>query len=308
MNLEAESQRAQVLLEALPYIRRFRGRTIVVKFGGAAMENEDLHRRFARDITLLQMVGIKPVIVHGGGPQINRMLDQLQIPTQFVDGHRITDEASMAVVEMVLCGKINKEIVALINHEGGRAAGVSGKDGGLAQAHPHSLNRRDESGGEEQISLGMVGTVGSEDIDPAILRALEQNDFVPVIAPVAADEAGRSLNVNADTMAGAVASALRAEKLILLTDTPGVLVDKKTVTGLSPRDVERMKAEGLISGGMLPKVDCCLQALLSGVKRTHIIDGRVPHALLLEVFTDRGVGTLISNDFDREKAGTHAPH
>ncbi|MBX7058474.1 MAG: acetylglutamate kinase [Leptospirales bacterium] len=306
--MQQENQRAQVLLEALPYIRRFRGRTLVIKFGGAAMESPDLQHRFARDITLLQMVGIKPVIVHGGGPQINRLLKDLNIPTQFVDGHRITDQASMEVVEMVLCGRINKEIVALINAEGGRAAGISGKDGGLAVAQPHSLQRTNERGQLEEVSLGLVGTVSAEDIDPSLIRALEQNDFVPVIAPVAADRQGRGLNVNADTMAGAIASALRAEKLILLTDTPGVLAEGKTVTGLSPRDVERMKNDGTISGGMIPKVDCCLLALLSGVKRTHIIDGRVPHALLLEVFTDRGVGTLISNDFDKARNPEHVDH
>lgn len=301
-----DNSRAEVLIEALPYIRRFRGKSIVIKFGGAAMEDDELHRMFARDISLLQLVGVKPVVVHGGGPQITRMLKELNIATQFVDGHRITDAASMDVVEMVLCGRINKEIVAHINHEGGAAVGISGKDGGLAEATPHMLHKTNEHGEEEMVSLGQVGAVSPENIDPSVLRALEDRDYVPVVAPVAADAEGRSMNVNADTMAGAIASALRAEKLILLTDTRGVLVDGETVTGLSPQDVERLKREGKITGGMIPKVDCCVQALLGGVRRTHIVDGRVPHALLLELFTDKGVGTLISNDFDPHKELPHA--
>lgn len=297
----ADNRRAEILLEALPYIRRFSGKTIVIKFGGAAMANRELSQDFARDVVLLQYVGIKPVIVHGGGPQINKLLEDLKIPTQFVDGHRVTDEASMDVVEMVLCGKINKEIVALINNEGGRAAGISGKDGNLAVAEPHELQRTNDSGRQETVSLGRVGRISKDRISPHIITTLEGNGYVPIIAPVAADEDGHSMNVNADTMAGAVASALKAEKLILLTDTPGVLVDGEPVTGLGPEDVDELKRTGKITGGMLPKVDCCLQALMYGVKRTHIVDGRVPHALLLEIFTDRGVGTLISNDFDRNR-------
>ena len=297
----ADNRRAEILLEALPYIRRFSGKTIVIKFGGAAMANRELSKDFARDVVLLQYVGIKPVIVHGGGPQINKLLEDLKIPTQFVDGHRITDEASMDVVEMVLCGKINKEIVALINSEGGRAAGISGKDGNLAVAEPHELQRTNDAGFQETVSLGRVGRISKDRISPDIITTLEGNGYVPIIAPVAADEDGHSMNVNADTMAGAVASALKAEKLLLLTDTPGVLVDGEPVTGLGPEDVDELKRTGKITGGMLPKVDCCLQALMYGVKRTHIVDGRVPHALLLEIFTDRGVGTLISNDFDRNR-------
>ncbi|MCB1325108.1 MAG: acetylglutamate kinase [Spirochaetales bacterium] len=266
------------------------------------MIEEKLRLDFARDVVLLQYVGIKPVIVHGGGPQISRMLEELNIPTHFVDGHRFTDQASMDVVEMVLAGKINKEIVALINGQGGRAVGISGKDGGLARARLHQLRRRGKDGVEEEVSLGQVGTLDAGEINPALLTALESNSYVPVVAPIATGDDGVSLNINADTMAGAVASALRAEKLILLTDTPGVLIDGQTITGLSQEDVERHKADGAISGGMLPKVDCCVSALRHGVRRAHIVDGRVPHALLLEIFTNEGVGTLISNEFDRKRA------
>lgn len=291
----AGSHRAEILLEALPYIRRFNGKTIVIKFGGAAMQDDALRHAFARDIVLLQYVGIKPVVVHGGGPQISQMLKNLNIPTQFVDGHRITDAASMDVVEMVLAGRINKSIVALINNEGGLAVGISGKDGNLARGKPHSL----QSKTGEEVSLGQVGTLSANDINPNLITSLENDGYVPVIAPVAVDENGVSLNINADTMAGAVASSLKASKLVLLTDTPGVLIDDKTVTGLSPRDVQLHKDSGAISGGMLPKVDCCTDALHAGVRRTHIIDGRVEHSVLLEIFTDTGVGTLISNEFDQ---------
>lgn len=294
----SEHSRAEILLEALPYIRRFSGKTIVIKYGGAAMASADLSRQFARDIVLLQHVGIKPVIVHGGGPQISQLLGDLNISSEFVDGHRVTDAAAMDVVEMVLAGKINKGIVALINNEGGRAAGISGKDGNLATAEPHSLTRTNDAGHTEEVSLGRVGRISKDGINPEILRTLEESSYVPVIAPVATDDEGNSLNINADTMAGAVAASLKAEKLILLTDTAGVLVGGETVTGLGPAEVQRLKDRGEISGGMIPKVDCCLQSLYGGVNRTHIIDGRIPHAVLLEVFTDRGVGTLISNDFD----------
>lgn len=287
-------KRVEILLEALPYIRRFAGCTIVIKFGGAAMVKDELSHAFARDIVLLQYVGIKPVIVHGGGPQISQMLKELKIPTEFVDGHRVTNSASMDVVEMVLAGKINKSIVALINKEGGCAVGISGKDGHLAKAKPHSLTN---SGGE-QIPLGQVGSLNKDDINSKILSSLENNGFVPVIAPVAVGPDGESLNINADTMAGAVASSLGATKLVLLTDTPGIIVDEKTATGLGINSVLKLKKKGIISGGMLPKVDCCLNALENGVQRTHIIDGRIPHSLLLEVFTDSGVGTLISKEFD----------
>lgn len=285
--------RAHVLLEALPYIKNFSGKTIVIKFGGAAMKDPELRADFARDVVLLQLVGMKPIIVHGGGPMINKLLTDLGIASEFVEGHRVTDDAAMEVVEMVLSGRINKEIASLINREGGNAVGISGKDGNLATAEVHTLRRQKADGSVESISLGRVGKLGRDGINPEIINHLYETGYIPVIAPVAVDREGNSLNVNADTMAGAVAGALRAEKLILLTDTPGVLVDNSTITGLTPPDVKELISEGIITGGMLPKVECCLTALERGVRRTHIIDGRVPHALLLEVFTDQGVGTLI---------------
>ncbi|MCB1174448.1 MAG: acetylglutamate kinase [Leptospiraceae bacterium] len=295
--MDNPARRATILLEALPYIRRFSGSTIVVKFGGAAMKDPALSAAFARDIVLLQFVGIKPVVVHGGGPQISKMLEELHIPTQFVDGHRITDAASMDVVEMVLAGKINKSIVALINAEGGKAVGISGKDGHLARAVPHTLQRTDG----EEISLGQVGTLTRDDINPALIRNLDDSGYIPIIAPVAVGPQGESLNINADTMASAVASALQARKLVLLTDTPGVLIDNQTATGLAPAHIQELIAAGTISGGMIPKVECCTRAIANGVKRTHIIDGRIEHALLLEIFTDSGVGTLISGEFGPEE-------
>ncbi len=298
--MESAINRAEILMEALPYIRRFAGKTIVIKYGGAAMKDPALRRDFARDVVLLQYVGMRPVIVHGGGPQINRLLTELGIDSHFVDGHRVTDEAAMEVVEMVLAGHVNKEIVALINKEGGRSVGISGKDATLARGSLHSLHRTREDGSTEQVSLGRVGKLRTNDIDPSLLEDLFESGYIPVIAPVAVDEEGLSLNINADIMAGAVASSLHAEKLIPLTDTPGVLVEEKTITGLTPPSVRELVSEGIISGGMIPKVECCLSALESGVKRTHIIDGRVPHALLLEIFTDRGVGTLITS---REEEG-----
>lgn len=287
--------RAELLMEALPYIRAFRGKTIVIKFGGAAMKDEALRTQFARDVVLLQYVGMRPVIVHGGGPQINRLLNELGISSHFVDGHRVTDEAAMEVVEMVLAGHVNKDIVALINHEGGPAVGITGKDGTLARGVPHTLSRKNEDGSVEEVSLGRVGHVDPEGINPGIIYDLYRTGYIPVIAPIAVDEKGKSLNINADTMAGAIASALKAEKLVLLTDTPGVLKDDKTLTGLSAQDVENLIEEGVIKGGMIPKVQCCLSALGNQVNRAHIIDGRVPHAVLLEIFTDKGVGTLITN-------------
>ena len=289
-----EARRADILLEALPYIRQFHDKTIVVKYGGAAMDKADLSREFARDVTLLKYVGMHPVIVHGGGPQVNKVMKDLGITSQFVDGHRITDEQSMEVVVMVLAGKINKEIVSLINFEGGRAVGISGKDGLLARADVHEISKKGPDGSIETINLGLVGTLTGKQIDPALIETLKKDGFIPVIAPVASSTDGGLLNVNADTMAGAVASALKAEKLILLTDTPGILKENQTLTGLSPAETRKLIADGVISGGMLPKVECCLEALKGGVASTHIIDGRVPHALLLEIFTAKGVGTLIT--------------
>ncbi|MDH5655553.1 MAG: acetylglutamate kinase [Spirochaetia bacterium] len=287
-------QRVKVLLEALPYIRNFFGKTVVIKFGGAAMKDHELSQDFAKDVVLLQYVGIRPVIVHGGGPQINQLLDDLKIQSHFVDGHRVTDDAAMEVVEMVLAGRVNKEIVNLINHEGGKAVGLTGKDGILAKGSLYKIKKEKPDGSYEEISLGRVGQIDSDGINPTILNALYEKGYIPVIAPVATDNEGKSLNINADTMAGAVAASLNAEKLILLTDTPGVKIQDQTVTGLNPEEVKKYIASKEISGGMLPKVNCCLNALSEGTHSAHIIDGRVPHALLLEIFTDAGVGTLIT--------------
>ncbi len=283
-----------ILLEVLPYIRQFSGTTIVIKYGGAAMEEKNLSEEFARDIVLLQFVGIKPIVVHGGGPKITKILQQLQLPSEFINGMRVTDSKSMEVVEMVLSGNINKEIVSQINKEGGRAVGISGRDGKLAVANSLSVNRLTAQGENEIVSLGQVGEVNARSIDGEIIKTLEKNGYVPVIAPVANNAEGQAMNVNADTMAGAIASYLKAKKLILLTDTPGVIIDNETKTKLSLSEIEKYKIEKKITGGMIPKVDCCIQALESGVEKTHIIDGREPHAILLEVFTDKGVGTMIT--------------
>ena len=289
-----DSGRAEVLLEALPYIQKFHGKTIVIKYGGAAMEQAALQDKFARDVVLLRYVGMRPVIVHGGGPRINRLLDRLGIASQFVDGHRVTDHDAMEVAEMVLSGNINKEIVSLINREGGHAVGISGRDGHLATATEHSIEKSRDDGSTEKVSLGRVGTVNARTVKPDLIQDLIDREYIPVIAPIAADENGESMNVNADTMAGAIASALKAEKLILLTDTRGILDGDKTLTGLTPKNVDELIQKKIISGGMLPKTRCCTDALQAGVRRAHIIDGRVPHALLLEIFTDHGVGTLIT--------------
>lgn len=276
-------QVAHVLTEALPYIRRFRRKTVVVKYGGNAMTDPTLQSGFARDIVLMKLVGIDPVIVHGGGPQIGQLLDRLGKKTEFIDGMRVTDAETMDVVEMVLGGSVNKRIVSLINQHGGRAVGLSGKDGGLIRA------RKLEAAGD----LGRVGTV--ESIDPDVVRNLETGGFIPVIAPVGVDEDGATYNINADLVAGTLAGVLQAEKLILLTNTAGVLDrDGELLTGLSPARVEALIEDGTIHGGMLPKIRCALDAVASGVRAAHIIDGRVEHACLLELFTDAGVGTLIN--------------
>ena len=288
-------KRVKILLEALPYIRNFSGKTVVVKFGGAAMVEPELSADFARDVVLLQYVGIRPIIVHGGGPQINNLLKDLNIKSHFVDGQRVTDEAAMEVVEMVLSGRVNKEIVNMIHLEGGKAVGLSGKDGLLARGEIYRIKKENSDGSIEEINLGRVGEISSSGINPTILNVLYEKGYIPVIAPVAVDDGGKSLNINADTMAGAIAASLRAEKLILLTDTPGVMIHDKTITGLNPEDVKKYIASGDIKGGMLPKVNCCLKALAEGTRSAHIIDGRVPHALLLEIFTDAGVGTLITS-------------
>ncbi|MBK1734415.1 acetylglutamate kinase [Halorhodospira abdelmalekii] len=284
---------ARVLIEALPYIRRFRGRTIVVKFGGNAMVDEALKVAFARDIVLMRLVGFRVVVVHGGGPQIGKLLSRIGKETEFVQGMRVTDAETMDVVEMVLGGLVNKEIVNLLNAQGGRAVGLTGKDGGLIRARKLAI---EQPGPENQvpeiIDIGHVGEVAG--INPAVVELLESGELIPVIAPIGVDDEGTSYNINADLVAGKMAEVLSAEKLLLLTNTPGVLDQGgNLLTGLTPRDVEGLIAAGTIAGGMLPKIRCALEAVAGGVRAAHIIDGRVPHAVLLELFTDRGVGTLI---------------
>ncbi|ACX95042.1 acetylglutamate kinase [Halothiobacillus neapolitanus] len=284
---------AEVLMEALPYIQRLFDKTIVIKFGGNAMVDEALQDAFARDIVLLKQVGLNPVVVHGGGPQINQLLEKLGKQGEFVQGMRVTDRETMDVVQMVLGGLVNKDIVALINRHGGRAVGLTGRDAGLVRARKLKVSRQTAEMLEpEIIDIGHVGEVAS--IDPSILNLLESKDFIPVIAPIGVGEDGAAYNINADVVASKIAQVLGAEKLLLLTNTAGVL-DKegKLLTGLSARDVEALIENGTIYGGMLPKIDFALDAVRGGVKTVQIIDGRVPHAVLLELLTDKGVGTLI---------------
>ncbi|CAN0004094.1 unnamed protein product [Chrysoparadoxa australica] len=291
MSLSSEQamQVARVLGEALPYIRRFAGKTVVIKYGGNAMTEPELKRGFARDIALMKLVGINPVVVHGGGPQIGELLARLGKETRFVGGMRVTDAETMDVVEMVLGGLVNKEIVNLINQHGGRAVGLTGKDGGLIRARKLTMH---EGEADELVDLGYAGEVSA--IDPAIVRRLDEDDFIPVIAPIGVGDDGRSYNINADLVAGKMASVLGAEKLMLLTNTAGVLdADGSVLTGLSPARVEALIQSGVIHGGMLPKIRCALDAVASGVNAAHIVDGRVEHAIMLELFTDAGVGTLI---------------
>jgi len=283
--------KAEILLEALPYIRRFYGKTLVIKYGGHAMENEELKESFAQDIVLLKYVGMNPVIVHGGGPQIGDLLKQLGIESQFVRGMRVTDRATMDVVEMVLVGKVNKEIVSMINRHGGRAVGLSGKDGELILARKLAMTVQ-QDGKPSRVDIGMVGEVRA--INPTVIESLDRSDFIPVIAPVGFGDKGETYNINADLVAGKVAEALGAEKLILLTDVEGIR-DGDGV--LQPTvDIERalqMIDAEVIGTGMIPKVQCCIEALRGGVRKTHIIDGRVKHAILLEIFTKEGVGTEV---------------
>jgi len=285
-------QIADVLIEALPYIQRFKGKTVVVKFGGNAMVDEALKHSFARDIVLMKLVGINPIVVHGGGPQIGQLLTKLGKTTGFVDGMRITDSETMDVVEMVLGGLVNKEIVNLINRHGGKAVGLTGKDGDFIRAKKIHLKPSPEDDASEIIDLGHVGEVSS--IDPSVVDMLGNSDFIPVIAPIGVGEDGRSYNINADLVAGKIAEVLKAEKLILLTNTVGIL-DKEgsLLTGLSVDDIDGLIADGTISEGMIPKTRCATDALKGGVKSVHIIDGRVEHAVLLELFTNQGVGTLL---------------
>lgn len=285
---------AQVLTEALPYIQRFAGKTIVVKYGGNAMTDPELENSFARDIVLLKTVGLNPIVVHGGGPQIGDLLAKIGKQSEFIDGMRVTDAETMDVVEMVLGGLVNKSIVNLINKNGGRAMGLTGKDGNLIRAKKMYLQKPQADGSVKEIDIGQVGEVAGIKTD--VLEMFMASDFIPVIAPVGVGDAGESYNINADLVAGKVAEALKAEKLILLTNITGVLDKNKNIlTGLSTQDVDNLIADGTIYGGMIPKISCALEAVKGGVVSAHIIDGRVPHAALLEIFTDEGIGTLITN-------------
>lgn len=286
--------KAEILAQALPYIRKFHGKTIVIKYGGNAMTDPALQADFAEDVVLLKLVGMNPVVVHGGGPQIGQLLEKLGKESHFIDGMRVTDSETMDVVEMVLGGLVNKEIVNLITHHGGRAVGLTGKDGDLIRARKMTITRDDpELDVPEIIDLGHVGEV--ESIDASVVDMLTGGDFIPVVAPIGVGKDGHSYNINADLVAGHMAEVLKAEKLMLLTNTAGLL-DKqgKLLTGLKADDVNRLIGDGTVHGGMLPKVRCALSAINSGVRAAHIIDGRVAHAVLVELFTDEGVGTLIS--------------
>ena len=285
---------SKILIEALPYIRKFHGSTVVIKYGGAAMVDPALKHAFARDVVLVKLVGMKPVVVHGGGPQIGELLQRLKIETRFVDGLRVTDSATMDVVQMVLGGLVNKEIVSLINAEGGSAAGLTGKDGNLIRARRLKLTReRPEFKEPEIVDIGHVGEIA--EVNPGVLDALVDRDFIPVIAPIGVGDDGVSYNINADFVASALAARLNAAKLVLLTDTPGVLKpDGTTLVAPSRAKIEKMIEDGEIKGGMLPKVRCALDAMSAGVASAQIIDGRIPHATLLEIFTDGGVGTQIT--------------
>ena len=295
LNPESAQNVAKVLAEALPYIQRFRGKTVVIKYGGNAMVDEDLKQSFARDVVLMKTVGINPVVVHGGGPQIGKLLERLGKESRFVAGMRVTDSETMDAVEMVLGGLVNKEIVNLINRHGGSAVGLTGKDGDLIRASKLQLEQDPESAGldaPEIIDIGHVGEV--ESIDASVVDMLVHGNFIPVIAPIGVGENGHSYNINADLVAGKVAEVLDAEKLILLTNTKGLLSKEGTLlTGLSTKRVDELIADGTIQGGMLPKINCALEAVHGGVNSAHIIDGRVRHAVMVELFTDEGIGTLI---------------
>ncbi len=287
-------QKAEILLEALPFIKKFYGQTFVIKYGGNAMVTENLKNNFALDIVMMKYIGINPVIVHGGGPQIDKTLKALGIKSQFFEGQRVTNKETIDVVEMVLGGKVNKEIVSLINRHGGNAVGITGKDGDLIMAKRHSKAKKQspEMNHPEIIDLGLVGEITQ--VNPRILETLDKNEFVPVIAPIGKGESGETLNINADFVASKIASALKAEKLILMTDTEGIKNKTgKLRSGLTKKEVGRMIKEKVIKDGMLPKANCCLDALKSGVNKTHIVDGRIQHALLLEIFTEDGIGTQI---------------
>lgn len=279
-------EKVNTLIESFPYIKEFYGKTIVIKYGGHAMETNEGKRSFAQDMVLLKYVGINPVIVHGGGPQINTLLKQVGVESSFVGGMRVTDSATMEIVEMVLVGKVNKEIVNYINLAGGKAVGLSGKDGGLFVAEKiyHDVNG-------EKKDIGLVGTI--KKVNPLIIETLDKEKFIPVVAPIGCDEDGITYNINADIAAGKLAEALKAEKLILLTDVEGIKIDDKLVSTVQKEEINNLIINKKITGGMIPKVNCCLSALKEGVSKTHIIDGRVEHAVLLEIFTDAGIGTEI---------------
>ena len=284
--------KAEILLEALPYIRNFYGKTFVIKYGGSAQTKDDLKVSFARDIVLLNFIGIRTAIVHGGGPKISSMMEKMGKKPIFFEGQRITDEETMDIVEMVLGGLVNKEIVSLINNHGGKAIGLSGKDALMIQAKKKLMKKTAQAGGDEIVDIGLVGDITS--INPHILTSLEKDGFIPVISPIGTGSKGETFNINADYVAASIASALKAEKLILLTDVPGVLGKKdKVISTATSKKIKKLIQDSIISGGMLPKVQSCLQAIESGVSKTHIIDGRVPHCVLLEIFTKKGIGTEI---------------
>ena len=292
-NVKKSMERADILLEALPYIRRFYNKTIVIKYGGHAMVDEDLKEMFAMDVVMMKYVGINPVVVHGGGPQIGDLLKKLGKDSKFVHGMRVTDEETMSIVEMVLAGSVNKEIVGLINHHGGRAVGLTGKDGNLIQAEKYFLS--DDKAKDippEIIDLGLVGRVKKLNTD--LIVSLVSDGFIPVIAPIGVGDGGETYNINADIVAGEVAAALQAEKLVLLTDVEGVLdAEGQLINTMGDDETKRLIDTGAIEGGMYPKVKCCLKALRGGIKKAHIIDGRLKHSILLEIFTDSGIGTEI---------------
>ncbi|MCI0527243.1 MAG: acetylglutamate kinase [Nitrospira sp.] len=290
--MSKQIDKAEILVEALPYLRAFSGKTIVIKYGGKAMVDEDLKEQFAQDVVLMKYVGINPVVVHGGGPQISQMMKRLGKEPVFVEGVRVTDAETMEIVEMVLGGVINKEIVALIHRQGGKAVGLTGKDGRLITAKPLKSGGAHGEKRGVGLALGLVGEV--ESINPQVLASLEEDRFIPIIAPVGVGKDGKTYNINADWVAGAIAAALKAEKLLILTDVAGILnAQRKLIPTLSKKDLSKLIKRGVINEGMLPKVQACLTALEGGVSKTHIIDGRTRHALLLEIFTDQGIGTEI---------------
>jgi len=294
MAMEELIAKANVLMETLPWIKRFYGKTIVIKYGGNAMVEAHLKEGFARDVIMMKYIGLNPVVVHGGGPQIGKVLEAMKIESQFIQGMRVTDSETMDVVEMVLGGKVNKEIVTNINRYGGKAVGITGKDGGLIQARKLEMTAvNPDTLTPEIIDIGMVGEV--ELVDPTIIKSLRENDFIPVIAPIGGGLNGETYNINADLVAGRIAGALKAEKLILLTDVEGVK-DKqgKLISTIDVQRVPDLINNGTISGGMIPKVNCCVDAVEEGITRAHIVDGRMEHACLLEMFTDKGIGTVVA--------------